>query len=71
VHGNTYKYILREEARLVDVVHARAVEVARAEAAEARIERLEAVLQRIADMAGASGEECASVARDGLGDPSH
>ena len=37
VHGNTYKYVLQEQARLVDVVHARAAAAERAEAAEARV----------------------------------
>ena len=55
VHGNTYKYVLQEEARLVDVVHARAAAVERAEAAEAKAERLEAALRRIAAMGGEAG----------------
>jgi hypothetical protein len=62
VHGNTYKYVLREEARLVDIVHARAAAVVRAEAAEAKAERLEAVLRRIEAMGGAAG----TVAREAL-----
>jgi len=41
VHGNTYKYVLQEEARLVEVVRARAAAAGRAEAAEAKVERLQ------------------------------
>lgn len=67
VHGNTYKYVLQEEARLVDVIHARAAAVDRADAAEARLERLEAALRRIEAMAGESGQACAEVAREALG----
>jgi hypothetical protein len=63
VHGNTYKYVLQEEARLVDVVHARAAAVERAEAAEANAERLESALRRIATMSG----DAAEVAREALG----
>jgi hypothetical protein len=66
VHGNTYKYVLQEEARLVDVVHARAAAAARADAAESRAERLEAALQRIAGMAGESGAASAAVAQGAL-----
>lgn len=66
VHGNTYKYVLREEARLVDVVHARTAAVERAEAAEARAERLEAALRRITSMAGEPAEACVLVAREAL-----
>ena len=62
VHGNTYKYVLREEARLVDIVHARAAAVERAEAAEAKAERLEGALRRIEAMSG----EAAVVAREAL-----
>ncbi len=66
VHGNTYKYVLQEEARRVDLAHARAAEVARAEAAEARVEHLEAALRRIEAMAGESGQSCAEVAHEAL-----
>lgn len=66
VHGNTYKYVLQEEARRVDLAHARAAEVARAEAAEARVEQLEAALQRIEAMSGDSGQACAEVAKAAL-----
>ena len=66
VHGNTYKYVLREEARLVDIVHARAAAVERADAAEARAERLEAALIRIATMSGESGDAYAAAAREAL-----
>ena len=66
VHGNTYKYVLREEARLVDIVHARAAAVERADAAEARVERLEAALRRIADMTDESGQAWSDVAREAL-----
>lgn len=61
VHGNTYKYVLQEEARVVDLKNARA-------AAEARVERLEAALRRIEGLAGDSGRECAEVARTALND---
>ena len=62
VHGNTYKYVLREEARLVDIVHARAAAVERADTAEARLERLEAALTRIASLEG----DAAAIAREAL-----
>jgi hypothetical protein len=66
VHGNTYKYVLREEARLVDIVHARAAAVERADAAEARVEQLETALRRIAAMSGESAHACAEAAREAL-----
>jgi hypothetical protein len=66
VHGNTYKYVLQEEARLVEVVRARAAAVERADAAAARAERLEAALGRIARMASDSGRDCSDVARAAL-----
>jgi hypothetical protein len=62
VHGNTYKYVLQEEARLVDVLHARAAAIERAEAAVAKAERLEAALRRIAAMTG----EAAMFAQEAL-----
>ena len=58
--------MLREEARLVDIVHARAAAVERADAAEARAERLEAALIRIATMSGESGDAYAAAAREAL-----
>jgi hypothetical protein len=66
VHGNTYKYVLREEARLVDALRARAAAAERADTAEARVERLEAALRRIAAMASEPGQACSEVARAAL-----
>jgi hypothetical protein len=63
VHGNTYKYVLQEEARLVGVIRARDAAIERAQAAEARLQRLEAALRRIESM---SGESAAAVAREAL-----
>ncbi len=66
VHGNTYKYVLQEEARLVNMIRARDAATERAEAAEARLERLEAALRRIESLSGESGAACAEVAREAL-----
>jgi len=59
VHGNTYRYVLQEQSRLVETSRAR-------DAAEARAQRLEEALRRIAGMAGDSGAACAEVAREAL-----
>ena len=66
VHGNTYRYVLQEEARLVEVTRARAAAVERADAAEARLQHLEAALRQIAEMAGESVQACRAVARAAL-----
>jgi hypothetical protein len=63
VHGNTYKYVLQEEARLVETQRARDAAAQRAAAAEARTQRLEAALQRIAGMGTESGQACSAVAQ--------
>jgi hypothetical protein len=60
VHGNTYKYVLQEEARLVDTQRAR-------DAARERAERLVEALQRIAAMTGETGLACSEVAKAALG----
>jgi hypothetical protein len=66
VHGNTYKYVLQEEARLVEARRARDAESERAVAAEARSQRLEAALQKIAAMAAEPGRACSEVAQAAL-----
>lgn len=64
VHGNTYKYVLQEEARVVDLKNARAAAVEQAEAAEARLQQLEAALRQIEAMTGAP--DAARLAREAL-----
>jgi len=59
VHGNTYKYVLQEEARLVTALRDR-------DSARERTERLEAALKRIQAMTSESGQACSDVAREAL-----
>jgi hypothetical protein len=66
VHGNTYKYVHQEQARLVEAQRARDAASERAEAAEARAARYEEALRRLAGLSGEPAQAFSEVARSAL-----